>query len=268
MLLRICAIAMLGCAGCSSSVVLADGEAAGAAANGGPASSTTSCPSGAALHGVDYDISKSRFAFGSKPQRMDTGSMVRWVGAHGVVAIQPSGWEMGIMNAGAPEESLADWSPDADALGAHVKAYFLSMGAPACEVARVNVDGGSGGRTIALARAVEGIPVAESIAFAHFNANDESTSEGFFWPAVPADVVAAAESLHAQLADLAALAAYQAKLPEEARGEGQVVIHHSSSVATPPISAAATYDVDVTSALGGGTTESFDADGNAVTTTW
>ena len=265
---RICSMALVGCAACSSGGVPADGGGAGAgdsAVNGGPGSAAASCPRGMALEAVAYDISKSRFAFGSEPQRMDTGSMVRWVGAHGVVAIEPSGWEMGIMNAGAPEASLGDWSADPNALGAHVKAYFVSMGMPACEVAGVNVDGGSGGRSIGLVRGVEGIPVVESMAFARLDSSDESTSEGLYWPGVPADVVGAAESLRAQLSDPDALAIYQAKLPEEAHGEGQVVIHHSSSAAMPPFAAAATYDV---TGLGRGSSWSFDADGNAVDTVW
>jgi len=117
-------------------------------------------------------------------------------------------------------------------------------------------------------RRVDGIPVVASIAFAHLDSSDESTNEGFYWPGVPADVVAAAESLRARLADPDALAAFKAKLPEEARGDGQVMIHHSSSGATPPLAAAATYDVEVTGVLGRGSTQSFDADGNALDTIW
>lgn len=240
------------CSGASSSAV-----SSSAAEEGVP-----SCQVGHTLTGASYDLAKSRFAFGSVPVREDENGLVRWVGAHGVVAIETSGGEMGIMNAGAPEVSLPDWSDDPVALQAHVTEYFAEMGVASCQMSS-RVHGGSDGRTISLQRGVDGIPVVESIGFAHLNNADQSTSEGFYWPTIASDTVAAARALRDRLADPAALAAYRAKLPAAAQGSGQVVIHHSDETSSGGFQSSATYDVQQSGGeLGLGSTVSFDADGN------
>ena len=236
---------------------------------GSTTGAVTGCEVGAPLTGAAYDVTKSRFAFGSTPVRDDANGFKRWVGVDGVVAIEASGGEMGSMNGGAPETNLPDWSNDPTALGAHVTAYFASFGLSSCQVGDAGVHGGSGGRTIALARSIDNIPVGESIAFARFNDQDQSTSEGFYWPTIPADVVTSARAFHNMLADPVQLAAYKAKLPAEARGDGEIILHHTNSVSTSPFAAAATYDVyPPPSGLGLGSALSFDADGNPVTTAW
>jgi hypothetical protein len=229
----------------------------------------TGCEVGAPLAGAAYDLTKSRFAFGSAPAEDDAYGYVRWVGVDGVVAIAQSGGELAILNAGAPEASLPDWSADPTALGAHVTAYFATFGVPACQVGTPQILGGSDGRTTALARSVDGINVVESLAYARFDSQDQSTSEGFYWPTIPADVVTSTRAFQAMLADPAELAAYKAKLPADAQGDGLVNLHHTSSSSTSPFAAAATYDVDPPPGpLGRASTLSFDADGNPVSTSW
>src|SRR5450432_2968769 len=94
----------------------------------------TGCDVGAPLAGAAYDIEKSRFAFGTTPTQDDASGFVRWVGVDGVVAIEQSGGELGILNGGAPEASLPDWSDDPTALASHVTAYFATFGVSACQV--------------------------------------------------------------------------------------------------------------------------------------
>jgi hypothetical protein len=173
----------------------------------------TGCEVGAPLTGAAYDLAKSRFAFGSRPVRDDANGFMRWVGDHGVVAIEVSGDEIGSLNGGAPEASLPDWSSDPAALEAHVSAYFASFGIAFCQAPSAQERDGAEGRTILLPRAVDGIPVSESLAYARFDNQDQTTSESFYWPKSPADVVTAARALHVRLADPTALAAYKAKLP-------------------------------------------------------
>jgi len=229
----------------------------------------TGCEPGAPLAGAAYDVGKSRFAFGSTPAEEDGQGLVRWVGADGVVAIEQSGGELGILNGGAPEAALPDWSTDTTALTAHGTAYFASFGVSACQVGHAQIDAGSGGRTVALARAVDGIAIAESLAYARFDDQNQSTSEGLYWPAIPADVVSSARALQAKLADPTELAAYKAKLPADAQGDGTVVLHHTSSSSTAAFAAAATYDVATPPGpLGRGSMLSFDTDGNPVSTSW
>ena len=117
--------------------------------------------------------------------------------------------------------------------------------------------------TIALTRSVGGINVVESLAYARFDNQDQATSEGFYWPTIPADVATSARAFQAMLADATALAGYKAKLPANAQGHGYVALHHTSSVSPGPFAAAATYDVQPPSSdLGFGSVLSFDANGN------
>jgi hypothetical protein len=216
------------------------------------------CSPGAPLVGAPYDLGKSRFAFGSTPVRDDAFGFVRWVGVHGVVAIAPSGGEMGVMNGDAPETRLPAWSNDPSAHVQHVTDYFVAMGALTCQISM---------STVGLARSVDGIPVVESIAFARFNSDDQSISEGFYWPEIGADVIDAARALRDRLVIDGGLAAYKAKLPANAQGDGQVVIHHTGSSSSAAFRAAASYDVRQQGAeFGRGL--SFDADGNPMSASW
>lgn len=235
---------------------------------------TASCVGLGPLAGAVYDVSKSRFAFGSTPAREDSAGMTRFVGDHGVVAIFTCGAATGLMNADAPELARPDWSTDTNLLIIHTLDYFAALGVEGCQVARTDVHpevatGQATQVSIALSRAVDGIPVAESSAYARFDVDDQTTSEGLYWPAIPAETVAAAKALRDQLADPGALAAYRAKLPAVAQGAGVVTIHHTSGSfgCDAPITAMATYDVGYGNADGGGGgTLSFDASGVSVAT--
>jgi hypothetical protein len=88
--------------------------------------------------------------------------------------------------------------------------------------------------------------------------------------------VSAAVTFANQLADPAGLAAYKAKLPADAQGQGHVAIHHTSMGSQSPFYAAATYDVVQTAPpsddgginFGGDEDLSFDPNGHPVTTAW
>ena len=226
-----------------------------------PAASS-SCAPGAMLTGAAYDVGKSKFAFGSKPVRSLQGTDVHWTGANGVVAMDASGYTLGILNAGVAEANVADWNADDTALTAHMQAYFAAMGVDACQLAAAQITSDSSGQaTPILNRAVDGIAVLESFAWARIDANDLSTGEGFWWPTVSAAVVSAARAFRDQLGDPTALAAFKAKLPANAQGDGQVVIHHSSGLMSATSVAVASYDVVGTAGpLGSPPTLSFTAD--------
>ncbi len=187
------------------------------------------------------------------------------------------------MNANAPESNLPDWSTDSAKLTAHIQEYWESMGVESCQIMSMGIDGSvSGGgstdgggsfqmagpSTVTFQRGIDGIPVVESLAPARFEVDDQSTFEAFYWPEIPAQVVSAAIAFKNQLANPQALAAYKAKLPADAQGQGSVVIHHSSQSSMGPFQAAATYEVLQNNPLGEGADLDFDPDGNAVTTTW
>jgi hypothetical protein len=205
------------------------------------------------------------------------------VGSDGALAIFSDGSEMGLMDANAPESNLPDWSTDSSLLIAHATAYWVSMGVASCQIVASGVDGsvGGGGPTdgapttvtsgpssVTLARGIDGVPVVESLAVASFDVDDQTTYESFYWPEIPANVVSAAIAFQNQLADPNALAAYKAKLPADAQGQGRVVIHHTSAGSLQPFQTAATYDVVETTPEDDGGDLNFDQNGNPVTTAW
>jgi hypothetical protein len=264
--------------GCSASSDPASSPAATSTAG-----ATAACAVGQPLLGATYDVTKSRFAFGSTPTRIDQGSQVSWRGADGVVAITTDGSEMASLDANAPESNLSGWSGDAETLDAHVTQYFVTMGVSTCQIAGTseNASGGGGGATdgssafmtvgptsVVLSRGIDGIPVVESRAIAQFDVNDQTTYESFYWPEIPADVVTAARAFRDQLAAPGALAAFKTKLPVDAQGDGRVVIHHRVGGSALPFTAVAVYDtVQLTPEDDGGDLY-FDANGNVVTDTW
>ena len=210
---------------------------------------------------------------------------MRWVGSDGVVAIFSSsadGSEMGSLNAGAPEANLPGWSNDPTALTAHATDYWVSMGVASCQIAGTGIDGSvsggsssGGGSTmtvgpsdVTLSRGISGVRVVESLAVASFDVDDQTTYESFYWPEIPADVVIAAVAFQNQLADPSTLAAYRAKLPADAQGQGQVVIHHTSAFSMSSFQSATTYDVVQSTPEDDGGELSFDQSGNPVTTIW
>lgn len=284
--------------GCTAPVASGPGQNTSGAEAAASDTTAAACLVDGGLAGATYDITKSKFAFGSTPTLDDAGGgFVRWVGSDGALGIWTSGTELGVMNAGAPEWNLPDWSSDPAASAAHVLAYFESMGVEACQVPGSGAtyfgsgtgmaDGGStsftsNGSTAELERGYSGIRINESLAYAHFESADTTTSESLYWPAIPADVVSAAIAFQAALATPAGLAAYQALLPPDAQGDGQVVIHHSSSGSQGPFAAGVTYDVVSTVPADAGQAAgdsgvliaiepqslSFDANGNPVSTAW
>jgi hypothetical protein len=219
-----------------------------------------SCDLGAELTGAAYDIEKSKFALGSAPTKSESGGLTRWTGANGVIAVFPNGSTLASLNAGVAEANVKEWSSTHETVSEHVRAYFLSMGVAPCQSTNTQALGGSSGIAISLNRAVAGVPVIGSVAYAQFNEHDLTTTEGFYWPTVPASVVTAARALQTQLAEPAALASYKAKLPTNAQGEGQVVIHHAGGSSTQVFAAQASYDV-----IAGRSTLSFDANGAPLT---
>jgi hypothetical protein len=110
-----------------------------------------------------------------------------------------------------------------------------------------STDGGgavfvAGPTTAILERAIDGISVVESRGVAQFDVDDQTTSESCYWPEIPADVVSAARAFRDQLAAAGALAAFKAKLPADAQGDGSVVIHHHVTGAPGAFVAVATYE--------------------------
>jgi len=236
--------------------------------DGGNAAPT--CWSGQDLPGASYDLSKSRFAFGSSPVREDADGLVRWVGSQGVIAIAANGSVGASSNGDSPALNRPSFSLDADVVTAHLRAYFKAMGVPDCQVQDVGISSGSSGPIVgafvatildaALVRGIDGIVIGESQAWADFTVDDQTTYEGFFWPAIPASVVSGAIAFRDQLKGPQQLADYKAKLPAGAQGDGIVAIHHSPAFSSSAaVKAIVTYDTGI-----GPSPVSFDTSGARV----
>jgi len=238
---------------------------------GGPTSACAVEPD-TGLAGASWDVSLSRFAFGGTPTKSTAGPNTRWEGPQGSASVSLFGYAMARSNAAAPASLLPDWNTDPDLLTAHVRQYFVGMGAPECQILRTLVtasgsasgstdggitQGGSSQRTIHLARGLDGaIPIVDSLAWARMNNQNQTDAETFFWPMLPAATIAAARAFKSELADPTALAAYKAKLPSNARGDGEVVIHHTSIFPRTEFQTAVSWDT-----LQGPSPASFDRDG-------
>jgi plastocyanin len=254
-----------------------------ASSGSGAALHTDSCSTAGPLAGATYDITKSKFAFGSAPAAVDAGSLVRWTGSEGVVALFSDGSEMASLDANAPAQNLAGWSSKTETLAEHLAAYYEAMGVQSCQIANVGMtySGGGGGSTdgggsvfvagpttAILERAIDGISVVDSRGVAQFDVDDQTTTESFYWPEIPADVVAAARAFRDKLAAPGALAAFKAKLPADAQGDGSVVIHHHVAGSTGSFVAAVTYQtIQITPQNDGGDIY-FDPNGQPMMDTW
>jgi hypothetical protein len=220
------------------------------------------CPADQEGLGFRMTVQTTRFAFGGTPTESHDGAGDRWTGPDGEFLIDAMGCSSGVLNGGAPEAGLPDWSSDPDALTKHVVDYFVGAGLPRCQIAHVGILAGSTGRNVDIdGRQVAGFAVVGSGAWARLDSQDDSTAEMVCWPTIPTQVIDQARAFRMQLADPSGWAAYQAFLPEDARGgQGEVQIQHGGFL--QPGAPQAVYHVFVTSS---GSDLYFDPHGNMVT---
>lgn len=220
-----------------------------------------------------HSLSVSRFRIGQVVTQVGEAGVARTVGTFGVFAVeQANGAVLAVPSSpGIPKRNAASipsvkaLTTDASIHNARVFEYFRAAGLPTSEVGGMHVTTTMEGsapirqRTILpsdshfvaytthLERQIDGIPVTDSQAWASFNANDEVTSEGVFWPAIPAEVVAQAQTLRKLTADAArhnALrSSIQKTMPELGDTAGRVVIAHTPPSYRGPITTVAVYEV-------------------------
>ena len=102
--------------------------------------------------------------------------------------------------------------------------------------------GAPGGHQSVRERKIEDIPVVDSVAWARVNEQGQVVGEWVYWPAIPAEVITDARRLKERLSRDSTKGAFLARLPIDVL-TGQVVIRHSSAIATGPFEAFASYDV-------------------------
>jgi hypothetical protein len=217
---------------------------------------------GGSVAGYSHAFERSLFKPGNGQVAMSDAGYSKLVGANGVFAVdQVTGAVLALPNAGAPSTRRPPFAGSGAEHNAKVKAYFVAGGLPADQIAGVQthamMEGGidaAGNRTpdtligyySVLSRAISGIPVAESYAWARFNVDGEVVDEAVHWPALPASAVAEAKALSVIVGDLPSVAALAAKIEQANPGfgntEGRVIIHHNLSVDRGGPFSVATYD--------------------------
>jgi hypothetical protein len=237
---------------------------------------TPPCDETQARTGVAYDVAKSRFSFGGTPIETKSASIDQWTGPDGALGVFSNGYTLATLAGDAPEADLPPLLATSAMIKDYVTDYFVGLGVSACQIQESRIlslgegslsgDAGDtdllGQVTVGLDRAIHGIPVVESIAMAEFDIDYQTTSETFYWPTIPSDVVSSALALQARTQTSVELASYKAKLPRDAQGSGRLLIHHTPGVATSSsFSAVAVYSV---MSLNDGSLLSFDVNGQAV----
>jgi hypothetical protein len=213
-----------------------------------------------AARGFSFRVQSSRFRLGKVVSERSERGMHRVIGDEGVIAVhEATGDVRSIPNAGAPTTLVRD-RPEVEAHNRAVKDYFLGLGLPQEQMMAPHVttlhqasgsiaepaiqpgkDTGFMAYYTNIGRQIDGIVVADSVAWARINADGEVVSEEIRWPAIPADVVHDAK----KLAELM-------RAPESAKGfremigvagEGQVMIHHATWMSPTSFEPFASYDV-------------------------
>jgi hypothetical protein len=230
------------------------------------------------IPGFNHTTSTTKFQTGGGVSVVVASDRTRWVGSNGTFAVDnANGRAAGVMNAGVP------FSPYAGTIAAHealVQNYFLGAGLPAAQVGGIHTnvigtgDGVPGPSEVptqfafssVITRAVNGIPVAESHAWARLDAGGGVVAESVYWPALDASVISDAAAIAKTIASPTEAAAYFAKLPvaSNAAAAGSVVIHHSSAYVEDTFQEIACFDVWQAASGGSGWTRHFDKNGTEI----
>jgi hypothetical protein len=252
---------------------------------GDEATSATSALAGS-TSGLEYHhtLAHSRFHIGATASDLSEGGFRKTVGSEGVFATdEANGWVLATPNGGSPAES-GPLTSDGDEHNSRALQYLVDAGLPASEVGTVQANAMMAGGMFATGkrapdklvgftsvvhRAIAGIEVADSFAWARFNRSGEVVAESVYWPAIPPGVVQAAAALRSTIAAPADRSAFLhaivANNPEvaDAQGGGTVIHHSHATVHAPPV-VVATYDVIVGAAGTKPRVRHFDATGREV----
>lgn len=225
----------------------------------------------AGLKEYTHTLSRSRFAIGPSVAQYSEFGIDKAVGDWGVFGTNAkTGMVLALPNADAPPRARSALKGGPDVHNAAVRAYFLAAGLPADELGTISVNtkmsaGGSGvdgpsqwefeSYTSRIGRQHDGVPVADSFAWAQINDLGEVVTESVYWPHIPEGVLVEAAAFKKKLADPAFREAFLAKAPEG----GTLVIHHTPGTWEGSFQAAVSYDVGSF-----GQTSHFDAGGAKV----
>lgn len=223
------------------------------------------------ISGYTHSLKRSAFRPGNG-STVTTGGVTKFVGVDGVFATTAAGLVMAIPNSNAVSASRPALTSVGEEHNAYVRKYFVNCGMPADQISGasahatmhaavdpLNPDpkptshGTFDWYSSVLYRAIDGIPVPDSFAWARFNADGDVVAESVFWPDVPLSVLKEAQALKAKIS--ADPSGFKAKLPaylqasvadpaaQQKLSGGGVVIRHSSGEGNSAPTFHAVFDV-------------------------
>jgi len=225
-----------------------------------PVSGPIEPPSGG-IAGYQHGTDRSRFMVGDNPHDVAELGYIKRVGSEGTLSVLASnGSVTGIPNAQGRALQLPPYGTTQQDHDRFVRDYFERSGIPATQIKAIRTatlleasgssDDVSTGRPKVTAyysvieRAVEGVPVPDSFAWARINRDGQVVAEAVYWPALPAGVLAQARRMSQGDALPRAEQAMKAR-PGEVLVDHQVTIRHTSAAHEKSFAAHASIDVRV-----------------------
>lgn len=245
--------------------------ATGCAAPNGSESRSVQLLSTDPIRGYRHELTRSKFRPGTALEsRLDQGFQ-KVIGMDGVFAVRErTGWAAAVPNGGAPSTRRPRYPGVASDHNARVLSYFKVAGLPEEQIGGVHVHTlmeGSGLTASArptdklvayyslLERVVDGVPVADSFAWARFNADDEIVEEELYWPDLPSALHSQISEFKQKLADPQQAAALDEAIARSQPGLGNtekaLVVFHTNAVSSLPPSAGVAVNVLPVTTRGG-----------------
>jgi len=215
--------------------------------------------SGGGAPGYQHGPQHTRFVIGDHPKVESKYSYLKISGRQGTVAVDSAnGSTFAIPSRDAASLKLPPFGNSSDDHDSFVKDYFLKLGLPRDQVAKVHgmtmleahgpaaEAGRKAPHTVAyysaLERTVEGVPVPDSFAWARVNSHGDVVQEAAYWPSLPASVLSEIHQFRDLIAEPQRLQTYKSHLPVSG-GDGVVAIHHSSAAADQEFDSFASFDL-------------------------
>ena len=225
-----------------------------------PASGLIQPPPGG-VPGYQHGADRSLFILGDSPRDMAEPGYIKRVGSEGTLAVLASnGSVAGIPNAQGRALQLGPYGVTPQDHDRFVRDYFERSGIPGTQIRAIKTatlleaSGASDDVSTArpkvtayysvVERAVDGVPVPDSFAWARVNRDGQVVAEGVYWPALPPGVLARAHRM-SQGNPLPQIERAIEARPAEALVNHHVAIRHSSADYDGSFAAHASIDVHV-----------------------
>ncbi len=227
-----------------------------------PRQGTIPATSGGAS-GYQHGGRGSLFVLGEHVKRVSEYGYLKEVGDEGALAIKASnGSAFCIPNANVSSLESGPYGGSPEDHDRFVRDYFIRIGVPTEQIGRVRtmtlleVSGRSDEATkpkpeikayySVLQRAVYGISVPDSFAWARVNNAGRVVEEAVYWPALSGEVVSGARRLSEALSDPTRRSELVSRVPRGI-GDGEVAIRHASAWVDSRFEAFPSFDVIVRS---------------------